>query len=105
MLTDAARLDSGRVQSLFTPNVRYLEVVEDGLQAGNVVDAEFDPTPEALAQVRDALADAPVDVHIIIAGIRKGRQAVVGDATVGVPELRPDSLYNKNSERITSAFS
>ena len=32
-------IDRGRVQSLFTPNVRYIEVVEDGIQAGNVVDA------------------------------------------------------------------
>jgi hypothetical protein len=43
-------IDRGRVQSLFTPNVRYIEVVEDGIQAGNVVDAEFQPTPEALAR-------------------------------------------------------
>ncbi len=125
-------IDSGRVQSLFTPNVRYIEVVEDGLQAGNVVDAEFDPTPEALAQVRenirkagivgrlvandfsgalvsaivlerdatgkpidpievaerierevrDALADAPVDVHIIgfakvVHDIAEGAQSVL----------------------------
>ena len=30
-------IDRGRVQSLFTPNVRYIEVVEDGIEAGNVV--------------------------------------------------------------------
>src|SRR4051812_9772132 len=27
-------IDRGRVQSLFTPNVRYMEVVEDGIEAG-----------------------------------------------------------------------
>ena len=39
-------IDRARVQSLFTPNVRYMEVVEDGIEAGNVVDSEFVPTPE-----------------------------------------------------------
>jgi predicted RND superfamily exporter protein len=34
-------IDRGRVQSLFTPNVRYMEVVEDGIEAGNVVDSEL----------------------------------------------------------------
>ena len=28
-------IDRSRVQSLFTPNVRYMEVVEDGIEAGN----------------------------------------------------------------------
>ena len=53
-------IDRGRVQSLFTPNVRYIEVVEDGIQAGNVVDAEFQPTPEALAQVRENILKAGI---------------------------------------------
>jgi uncharacterized protein len=53
-------IDRGRVQSLFTPNVRYIEVVEDGIEAGNVVDAEFQPTPEALAQVRENILKAGI---------------------------------------------
>jgi predicted RND superfamily exporter protein len=53
-------IDRGRVQSLFTPNVRYIEVVEDGIQAGNVVDAEFQPTPEGLAQVRENILKAGI---------------------------------------------
>jgi predicted RND superfamily exporter protein len=53
-------IDRGRVQSLFTPNVRYIEVVEDGIQAGNVVDAEFQPTPEALAAVRENILKAGI---------------------------------------------
>ena len=46
-------IDRGRVQSLFTPNVRYMEVVEEGIEAGNVVDSEFVPTREALDKVRE----------------------------------------------------
>jgi hypothetical protein len=53
-------IDRGRVQSLFTPNVRYIEVVEDGIQAGNVIDAEFQPTPEAMAQVRENILKAGI---------------------------------------------
>ncbi|MEZ5498404.1 MAG: MMPL family transporter [Steroidobacteraceae bacterium] len=53
-------IDRGRVQSLFTPNVRYLEVVEDGIEAGNVVPANFTPTPEALAEVRENILKAGI---------------------------------------------
>ncbi len=46
-------VDRAQVQSLFTPNVRYIEVVEDGFSGGNVIPATFQPTPEGLAQVRE----------------------------------------------------
>ena len=45
-------IDRSRVSSLFTPNVRFTEVVEDGISGGNVVPADFTPTAEGLAQVR-----------------------------------------------------
>ncbi|MEJ2471923.1 MAG: MMPL family transporter [Desulfuromonadales bacterium] len=45
-------VDRSRVQSLFTPNVRFTEVVEDGIAGGNVVPADFQPTEEGLEQVR-----------------------------------------------------
>jgi len=41
------------VQSIFTPNVRFIEIVEGGFAGGNVVPADFQPTPEMLAQVRE----------------------------------------------------
>lgn len=53
-------IDRGRVQSIFTPNVRYLEVVEDGIEAGNVIPADFQPTPEAMAEVRENILKAGV---------------------------------------------
>ena len=53
-------IDRGRVQSLFTPNVRYLEVVEDGIEAGNVIPADFSPTPAAMAQVRGNILKAGI---------------------------------------------
>ena len=53
-------IDRGRVQSLYTPNVRYLEVVEDGIEAGNVIPADFQPTPQGLAQVRENILKAGI---------------------------------------------
>ncbi|HYD97932.1 MAG TPA: RND family transporter, partial [Alphaproteobacteria bacterium] len=46
-------VDRPTVTSLFTPNVRFIEIVEDGFAGGNVVPADFRPTPEGLARVRD----------------------------------------------------
>jgi len=55
-LTDAVYftpgMDRARVSSIFTPDVRYLEVVEGGFAGGNVVPADFQPTAEALQRVR-----------------------------------------------------
>jgi len=45
-------VDRAQVQSLFTPNVRYTEVVEDGFSGGNVIPPDFQPTAEGLARVR-----------------------------------------------------
>lgn len=46
-------VNRSQVQSLFTPNVRYLEVVEDGLSAGNVIPPGFSPGPAGFARVKE----------------------------------------------------
>jgi predicted RND superfamily exporter protein len=48
-------VERSSVTSLFTPNVRYNEVVEDGFRGGNIVSADFAGTPEQLNQVRENL--------------------------------------------------
>jgi len=53
-------VDRSRVSSLFTPDVRYTEVVEGGIEAGNVIPADFQPTPEGLAQVRENILKAGI---------------------------------------------
>ncbi|HEX9801116.1 MAG TPA: MMPL family transporter [Thermoanaerobaculia bacterium] len=53
-------VDRGRVQSLFTPNVRYTEVVEDGIAAGNVIPDDFENTPQGLEQVRRNILKAGI---------------------------------------------
>ena len=45
-------VDRTRVMSLFTPNVRFTEVVEEGIAGGNVIPDDFEPTPEGFARVR-----------------------------------------------------
>lgn len=45
-------VDRAQVTSIYTPNVRYLEVVEDGLQGGNVIPADFVPNPAGFERVR-----------------------------------------------------
>jgi len=46
-------VDRSQVQSLFTPNVRYIEVVEDGLTGGSVIPSDFAPTAAGFALVRE----------------------------------------------------
>ncbi len=58
-------IDRSRVQSLFTPNVRYMEVVEDGIEAGNVVDSEFVPTRESLDKVRENILKAGIRGRLV----------------------------------------
>lgn len=48
-------VERSSVASLFTPNVRFNEVVEDGFRGGNIVSADFAGTPEQLKLVRENL--------------------------------------------------
>jgi len=45
-------VDKPSVRSLFTPNTRFIEVVEEGFAGGNVIPATFQGTPEDLLIVR-----------------------------------------------------
>jgi uncharacterized protein len=49
-------VERSSVTSLFTSNVRYSEVVEDGFRGGNIVAADFSGTDEQLAEVRAKVA-------------------------------------------------
>ena len=53
-------VDRSRVKSLFTPNVRFTEVVVEGIVGGNVVPADFIPTEEGLAEVRENILKAEI---------------------------------------------
>ncbi len=53
-------VDRTRVTSIFTPNVRFTEVVEDGIAGGNVVPDDFENTPEGLAKVKENIIKAGI---------------------------------------------
>ena len=82
-------IDRTQVASLLTPNVRYIEVVEDGVIAGNVLPANFRPTPEGLAQVRE---------NAIKAGI-VGR-LVANDFTGAIVNGRLQEFHPNTGERL-----
>ena len=46
-------VDRPSVKSLFTPNTRFIEVIEEGFAGGNVIPANFDGSDAALAKVRE----------------------------------------------------
>jgi predicted RND superfamily exporter protein len=49
-------VDRPSVKSLFTPNTRFIEVIEEGFAGGNVVPATFQGTDADLAKVRENVA-------------------------------------------------
>ncbi len=49
-------VDRTKVYSLYTPNVRFVEVVEDGMRGGNLIPADFQPTAAGFAGVKGNLA-------------------------------------------------
>ncbi|MCB1560001.1 MAG: hypothetical protein KDI75_02690, partial [Xanthomonadales bacterium] len=60
-------VDDSRVRSIFTPNVRFVEVVEDGFAGGNVIPATFapnsegfDPYPEDFETIRSNIDKAGI---------------------------------------------
>ncbi|HSA79475.1 MAG TPA: MMPL family transporter [Geminicoccaceae bacterium] len=51
-------IDRSSVRSLYTPNVRFVEIVESGFAGSNVIPAEFQPTEADLEQVRENILKA-----------------------------------------------
>ena len=40
------------MRSLWTPNVRWTEVTEEGFEGDKVIDARYDGSPEAMERLR-----------------------------------------------------
>jgi predicted RND superfamily exporter protein len=45
-------VDRASVRSIFTPNVRFVEIVEDGFAGGNVIPSDFAPSEQMFEKVR-----------------------------------------------------
>jgi len=78
-------VERSSVTSLFTSNVRYSEVVEDGFRGGNIVAADFTGTPEQLKIVRENVLKSDWVGRIV--GNDLGSAMVVADLL----EVDPDS--------------
>ena len=55
-----AGVNQPQVESLFTPNTRYIEASEQGLEGGPVIPARFDGSERALNQVRENILKAGI---------------------------------------------
>jgi hypothetical protein len=85
--------DDARSRSLFTPNVRFIEVVEDGLSGGNVIPSTFTPNVEGFTAV-------PEDFQTIRGNIIKANivgRLVAKDFSGAMiwADLIPESAHNK----------
>ena len=86
-------VERAQVQSLFTPNVRYIEVVEDGFSGGNVIPADFVPTANAnFAKVRE---------NIIKSG--KLGQLVANDFTGAIVSAQLQEIDPRTGQKIDYA--
>ena len=82
-------VDRTQVYSILTPNVRYIEVLEDGVGADNVLPADFRPTEDGLARVRD---------NAIKAGV-VGR-LVANDFTGAIVSAKLQEFHPNTGERL-----
>ncbi|HEY2395848.1 MAG TPA: MMPL family transporter [Rudaea sp.] len=56
-------VDAARVSSIFTPNVRFVEVVEDGFAGGNVIPQTFTPNVEGFKATPDQFATIKANIE------------------------------------------
>lgn len=48
-------VDRNRMRSLWTPNVRWIEVTEDGFEGDKLIDGDYDGSPQAMERLRENL--------------------------------------------------
>jgi predicted RND superfamily exporter protein len=81
-------VDRSRVQSLWTPNTRYTEVVEGGIEAGDVIPPDFRPDTEGLARVRENILKAGIVGRLVandFSGAMVSAQLLDADPETGRP--------------------
>ena len=82
-------VDRTQVFSILTPNVRFIEVVEDGIAAGDVLPVDFEPDEAGFARVRE---------NIIKAGI-VGR-LVANDFSGAIVSAKLQEFHPNTGERL-----
>ncbi len=91
-------VDRGAMKSLWTPNVMWIEVVEEGLSAGQIIPQGFDGSPDAVDSVRTNVARSGI-VGTLVASDQ--RSAIVLAPLLEVdPQSGARIDYGKLSERL-----
>jgi hypothetical protein len=102
-------VDRARVQSLWTPNTRYTEVVEGGIQAGDVIPPDFQPDAAGLARVKENILKAGIVGRLVandFSGAMVSAQLLDADPETGQPVdyiAISRALENKVREQIQGA--
>ena len=81
-------VDRSRVQSLWTPNTRYTEVVEGGIEAGDVIPSDFRPDAEGLKRVKENILKAGIVGRLVandFSGSIVNAQLLDADPATGAP--------------------
>ena len=81
-------VDRSRVQSLWTPNTRYTEVVEGGIEAGDVIPSDFTPDEAGLARVKENILKAGIIGRLVandFSGAMVSAQLLDADPETGEP--------------------
>jgi len=81
-------VDRSRVQSLWTPNTRYTEVVEGGIEAGDVIPSDFKPDAEGLKRVKENILKAGIVGRLVandFSGALVSAQLLDADPETGAP--------------------
>jgi predicted RND superfamily exporter protein len=68
-------VDRARVTSLFTPGVRYLEIVEGGFSGGDVVPRNYAPSPEMFRLIRANVGKAGI-IGRLVSNDQRGAMVV-----------------------------
>lgn len=81
-------VDRSRVQSLWTPNTRYTEVVEGGIEAGDVIPSDFQPDADGLRRVKENILKAGIVGRLVandFSGSMVSAQLLDADPETGAP--------------------
>lgn len=91
-------VDRGAMKSLWTPNVMWIEVVEEGLTAGQIIPQGFDGSADAVETVRTNVARSGI-VGTLVASDQ--RSAIVLAPLLEVDPQTGDRIdYGKLSDRL-----
>nr|MBP6515095.1 MMPL family transporter [Steroidobacteraceae bacterium] len=97
-------VDRSRVQSLWTPNTRYTEVVEGGIEAGDVIPPDFTPDAAGLAKVKENILKAGIVGRLVandFSGAMVSAQLLDADPETGKP-IDYIAISNKLEEKVRS---